>query len=60
MMERANIQKSLDNIEYLSLDVNINEITSHIRIENLSQWISAWRNAMKEQINNIKEAIKNE
>lgn len=59
-MEKANIQKALGNIKYLSQDININEITSHIRNENLSQWVSAWNNAMEEQINNIKEAIKNE
>ena len=56
-MVKANIEKSLDNIQYLAFDININEIASHIRIDNLSSWICAWRNAMEEQINNIKEAI---
>lgn len=59
-MQKSDIQKSLDNIKYLSADININEITSHIRNENLSQWISAWHGAMDEQINNIKEVLKNE
>lgn len=57
-MDASEIKTALENIQYLAMDINITEITSHIQNENLSQWISAWRGAMDEQINNIKEAIK--
>lgn len=59
-MFKANIKKALENIDFLASDVNINEISSHIKIGNLSEWITAWKNAMQEQINNIKEALKDE
>ena len=57
-MAEKQIKEALENIQYLVMDVNIAEITSHIQNENLSQWLSAWRGAMDEQINNIKEALK--
>lgn len=57
-MDEKEIKTSLENIQYLAMDINITEITSHIQNENLSQLISAWRGAMDEQINNIKEALK--
>ena len=57
-MNENEIETALGNIQYLVMDVNIAEIASHVKDENLSQWISAWRGAMDEQINNIKEALK--
>lgn len=57
-MYEKEIKTALENIQYLAMDINITEITSHIQNENLSQWIFAWRGAMDEQINNIKEALK--
>ena len=57
-MDAKEIKTALENIQYLAMDINITEITSHIQYGNLPQWISAWRGAMNEQINNIKEAIK--
>ena len=58
MMDASEIKTALENIQYLAMDINITEIINHIQNENLSQWISAWRGAMDEQINNIKEALK--
>lgn len=57
-MKEKQIKESLENIQYLALDINIKEISAHVENENMSQWISAWRREMNEQINNIKEAIK--
>lgn len=57
-MSEKQIKEALENIQYLVMDINLVEITGHIQIENLSKWISAWRGAMDEQINNIKEALK--
>lgn len=57
-MDAKEIKTALENIQYLAMDINITEITSHIKNENLSQWLSAWRGATDEQINNIKEALK--
>ena len=57
-MAKKEIETVLDNIQYLAMDINAAEITSHIQNGNLSQWLSAWRGAMEEQINNIKEALK--
>ena len=57
-MDASEIKTALENIQYLAMDINITEIINHIQNENLSQWISAWRGAMDEQINNIKEALK--
>ena len=57
-MDASEIKTALENIQYLAMDINITEIINHIKNENLSQWVSAWRGAMDEQINNIKEALK--
>ena len=58
-MSEEQIKEALENIQYLVMDVNIAEIASHAKNENLSQlWISAWRGAIDEQINSIKEALK--
>lgn len=57
-MDANEIKTALKIIQYLAMDINITEITSHIQNENLSKWLSAWRGAMDEQINNIKEALK--
>ena len=57
-MQENQIKEALENIQYLVMDINLVEITGHIQIENLYEWVSAWRRAMDEQINNIKEALK--
>ena len=60
MMEKANIKKAVENIDFLNSDININEIISHIKTGSLSELISAWRSASNEQLNNIREALKND
>lgn len=57
-MDASEIKTALENIQYLAMDININEIDSHIHDGNILKWIRAWRGAMDEQINNIKEALK--
>ena len=57
-MYLANIEKAISYIEFLACDVNVNEICGHIKSDNLAEWITAWKKAMEEQLNNIKEAIK--
>lgn len=57
-MYLANIEKAIRNIEFLARDVNVNEICGHIKRDNLVEWITAWKKAMDEQLNNIKEALK--
>ena len=57
-MDANEIKVALENIQYLAMDININEIDSHIHDGNILKWIRAWRGAMDEQINNIKEALK--
>lgn len=57
-MHEKEIETALENVWFLVMYVNISEIASHIENENLSNWLSAWRGAMYEQILNIKEELK--
>ena len=54
------IWEATQNIQYLSFDVNINEICGNIATNSLENWLSAWQNAMDKEIKKIKEALFNE
>lgn len=56
-MEKEVIKKYIDEIEHLAEDVNRAEINSHLCYGTLSEWLSAWKNAMKKCIENIKEEL---
>lgn len=58
-MLNQEINTALGIIRYLIADVNAKEIYARICVNNLSEWISVWQNSMNEQINNIKDALKN-
>ena len=56
-MEKEVIKKYIEEIEHLAEDVNLAEINSHLCYGILSEWVNAWRGAMKQCIENIKEAL---
>lgn len=59
-MEKEIIKKYIEEIEHLAEDINLVEINSQCVFGNMKEWVNAWQGAMKQCINNIKEAIKNE
>lgn len=42
----------MDNIKYLAADVNVNEISDHIRNGTLAQWVESWQMQMAFEIEN--------
>jgi hypothetical protein len=56
-MEKEVIKKYIEEIEHLAEDVNVIEINSHIIFRDLKQWLSAWKGAMKQCVENIKEVL---
>lgn len=42
----------MDNIKYLVADVNVNEISDHIRNGTLAQWVESWQMQMAFEIEN--------
>ena len=56
-MEKDVIQKYIEEIEHLAEDVNRAEINSHLCFGTLPEWLSSWKNAMKQCVENIKEVL---
>ena len=56
-MEKEKIKNHIEEIEHLVEDVNEIEIASHVVFKDLGQWVTAWQNAMKQHINEIKEEL---
>ena len=44
-------------IKGLICDVNINEITEHIKNDNLNRWIATWKDAINYNLNVIKRQV---
>lgn len=44
-------------IKGLICDVNINEITEHIKNDNLNRWIVSWKDAINYNLNVIKREV---
>lgn len=44
----------LDEMEKLTADVNVNEIADHLSDESLFNWCGAWREEMRELINELR------
>lgn len=42
----------MDNIKYLAADMNVNEISDHIRNGTLAQWVESWQMQMAFEIEN--------
>lgn len=47
--------KAYEMLNNLLQDMNINEITEHIKQDNLNLWLMHWRSAMRVNIAKLKE-----
>ena len=56
-MEKEIIKKYIEEIEHLAEDINLTEINSQCIFGSMKEWVNAWQGAMKQCINNIKEAL---